>query len=310
MTLALYKSRLLIFAVFLSVWALPTLAQNSLPNLGESSANCLAKKRLPYASQFSLEVDCPEIYTLLQVKGLVATLETPLPAQLSAVQLRILLSATQFVDNARLLDESRLDALLAKIYTIKQEESSFGWWEQFLDWLKSFETKKNEPEFSWLADFLSAIALSEESALIILYGAIGLLLLLSLVFIFNELHLAGLFSRKRRKDRKNKQAALGANDNAQTCLSIAEIKQLTPSLQAITLLKRVINHLMANESLPQNTALSNLELKQYLQQENATSAQPFFKLVANVEPVLYGNITPSDAVLEHCWQQAEQILNP
>lgn len=307
MNSAFLKSGLII-VLSLSGLFLSGQAQSKYLDLTADNLNCLARGLRQQRTQINLKTECPEVYYALWQNGLTKILEAPLPEQVSLGKLRILQASVQLASKSRRLDESILDALLADIYIAKPEDQETTWWKQFLGWLNSFKSEQYEQEFNWLVKFLQAITPSVETARTIMYIMFGLIILLAVGLVLRELHLAGVLVRRKHKSNPDNPIAENTLGKTKQPLSFLEIKQLDPSTQSIALLKNVMGHLVAKENLPQNAALTNFELKQYLQSQNVSIAQVFSKLLLDVEPVLYGNSIPSSHQLERCWQYAEQII--
>ncbi len=255
-----------------------------------------------------LKTQCPKLYKTLKQNGLMATLEEPLPKQLSLTQLRMLQTATKLTNNVEILDELELNALLASIYTEKKPDNTVEWWKQFLNWLSGFKPEKYETEFNWLVKLLEAITPSEQTARYMMYATFALIILLAIGLVIWELYLSGVFYRKRRKNKKQLQQASNSIHPSSKHLSFEEIKQLAPSVQSVALLKSMISQLMDKEILPKNSALTNLEFKQCLQTTHSSNSKPFSLLLNIVEPILYGDENPSEQAIKQSWQHAEQIL--
>ncbi len=298
----------LVIVLLLSGLFLSEQAQSKYLDLAAGELDCLARGLRQQRTLINLKTECPEVYHALRQNGLINILEAPLPEQISLAKLRILQASVQLARKSRRLDESVLDALLADIYIAKPEDQETTWWKQFLDWLNSFKSEQYEQEFNWLVKFLQSITPSVETARTILYIVFSLIVLLAVGLVLRELHLAGILVRRKYKSNQDNPIAANTRGKTEQGLSFSEIKQLDPSIQSIALLKNVTGHLVANENLPQNAALTNFELKQYLQGRNSSIAQVFSKLLLDVEPVLYGNSRPSSHELERCWHYAEQII--
>lgn len=263
-----------------------------------------------HSQQIQVKNDCPKFYQALKKNGLVTSLEAPLPKQLSLTQLQMLQKAIIQTNKFEPLDESGLNALLAKIYIEKSDDQTIDWWKQFLSWLNGFKPEKFETEYNWLVKFLEAIIPSEQTARFIMYATFGLIILLAIGLVLWELYLSGIFYRKKHHHKKNIETAFKPVNPKKKHLSFAEIKQLAPSLQSVALLKSVISQLMDTEFLPKNSALTNLELKQFLQTTRSSNSQPFSQLLNLVEPVIYGNEKPSEQAIKQCWLHAEKIIEP
>ncbi len=272
-------------------------------------SDCLFSALDQQQNQELMQLECPEFFHRLLEKDLIDTMASDLPEQFSRSQLQYLIASMQTTDNRTVLDRTGLDNLLAEIYVEHQQDETNSLWQQFLGWLKHFKPENHEAEFTWLVHFLDSITPSEYTARIMMYGAFALIIILTIVLVFKELSIAGMFSRKKTEKKTNGQVFDNKIANIEKPLSIEEIRQLEPRKQLPGLFKTVIDHLVKQGDLPENKILTNQELKQKLCQHESSSDKIFTLLLDEVEPVLYGGVQPSEQILKRSWQYAEKILH-
>lgn len=259
--------------------------------------------------QLNLKKACPGVFRLLRQSGLTTALETPLPDDITLRQLKFLQTSTHTPNNLWALDKSVLDELLAGILVDQHDDDQSTWWTQFLNWLNSFKPEKYESEFGWLIKFLEAITPSEQVARIIMYTVFGITILLAAGLVIWELYVNGVFSRRKgNRPHLSNQKVKPVVESRQR-LSAMEIQQLAPEMQMVALYNNAISCLIEQAQLPGNPALTNFELQAYLHKHKSLAQTAFASLVANVEPVLYGELAPSKNSLECCWHNSQQILS-
>ncbi len=256
----------------------------------------------------NLNEQCPKVYQSLRQSGLTPALEAPLPDNVSLAQLNFLQSSMRTSSNSRAIDISGLDELLASILIDHQDDDQSTWWKQFMEWLNSFKPEKYESEFGWLMKFLEAITPSEQVARIIMYVVFGITLLLAVGMVIWELYINGVFSRRKGNRRSLANQTVIPDVESRPSLTVTEIQKLAPGMQVVALYNNVISCLIERAQLPGDPALTNFELQAYLRKHKSLAQTAFASLVVNVEPVLYGKLTPTKNSLECCWNNAQQIL--
>ena len=142
-----------------------------------------------------------------------------------------------------------------------------------------------------------------------MYG-LAAIIVLTLVALLTKwlLHRGAISTQQHNRSRKRESVVDAVN--VSTTLSLSAIKQLPPKEQSVALLTSAIFHLKNKGHLPNNKALSNHQLNQHLQQHNLSLAADFSNLLTHVEPVIYGNITPSEPLLNDCWQSVTSLIKP
>lgn len=192
-------------------------------------------------------------------------------------------------------DYAGLDALLDDVFVEREVDDSL--WLRFLRWLEGHLKDGESPGLArfvrWLEDLDAPPWLGD----VLLKGSIVLVVLLAIIVIGNEIRLARLF-RAPRPRRRTDATPRGPEDApAARILSIEEIRRLAPREQAAAVLALVTSVLAERGWLSPGRSRTNGELVRELRARRQGLAEPFARLVATVDTVLYGDRIP-DAVQE------------
>ncbi|MGR9053476.1 MAG: DUF4129 domain-containing protein [Gammaproteobacteria bacterium] len=254
-------------------------------------------------------IDCRAFYDDLKAQHWVSSQSQGLPATITSNQALFLESMLFASGVAATLDETRLNSLLADILEPDRTSSVEKWWKAFQDWLKGLLSKENEAHFGWLVKLLQAIAPSTQTARTLLYVAYTLTISAAVGLVLHELYLSGFFSRFEFP-RRRQQVTLDNLTLPEPHENAVDPDILPPSRQIAFWLARCIETLSKRGEMPENPALTNRELRQWLRHHQTRSADAFSLLTELAEPVLYGDEIPSRHLLTQFRQQAELILAP
>lgn len=197
-----------------------------------------------------------------------------------------------------------LDKLLKDTYLPTEEfKPDPTLWQRFIAWLRKLLTPEDKKPPAWLKDFFDSIELPEtDTVVLFLKGAVALLVLLTLLMIFNELRAANVISAWRHiKRRRNTPAdeLLFASDAEE--LKLSHIKQLPDKQFASKLLYLTLFNLMQRRILPQRFSLTNHELLSQLPQDESNLLPALHQLIQYTDAGLYGD-------RQYETQQRQQML--
>ena len=133
-----------------------------------------------------------------------------------------------------------------------------GWWARFKQWLREVLARRPPEEDSgWLRRLMGDISLPQALLRVITWSALAVVIALAAAIVVNELRIAGLFGRSRRR------AAPAASATARpgTCNStLGELERAAPAEQPRLLLELVVARLREQDRLPPPRALTVHEL--------------------------------------------------
>jgi len=185
-----------------------------------------------------------------------------------------------------------LDKLLKDTYVPTEEfKPDPTLWQRLIVWLRKLLTPEDQKPPAWLEDFFDSIELPEtDTVILFLKGAVALLVLLTLLMIFNELRAANVISAWRHiKRRRNTPAdeLLFSSDAEE--LKLSHIKQLPDKQFASKLLYLTLINLMQRRILPQRFSLTDHELLSQLPQDESNLLPALHQLIQYTDAGLYGD---------------------
>jgi hypothetical protein len=256
-----------------------------------------------------LQKSCPSL-AKSRNHSLLKNIQPPLAKEITVSQLldirTILQARTRTAASVRHNDYpyAGLDNLLKDTYVPSEEfKPDPTLWQRFFAWLRKLLTPEDRKPPAWLEDFFDSIELPEtDTVILFLKGAVALLVLLTLLMIFNELRAANVLSAWRHIKRQRQTPAdelLFASDNE--ALSVSHIKQLPDKQFASKLLYLTLVNLMQRRILPQRFSLTNRELLSQLPQDESKLLPALHQLIQYTDAGLYGD-------RQYETQQRQQML--
>lgn len=239
---------------------------------------------------------------------LLSHIQPPLADEISVSQLldirAILHSHTRTTEADRNYAYTDLDTLLQATYVPREEfKPDPTIWQRFIEWLRDLLTPEDAEPPAWLKGFLDSIELPEaDTVVLFLKGAVALLVLLTLLMIFNELRAANVLAawrhiRRQRKAHSDQPGFVLQDKN----LSLDQISRLPDKQFAGKLLLRTLRQLMERRILPSRLSLTNRELLKQLPPEKNALLADLHRLIDASEAGLYGDRTLDP-------QQRQQML--
>lgn len=184
-----------------------------------------------------------------------------------------------------------------------------GLWDRFLAWLKERYKDREDSgtDWSWLIEFLENGSMPEWLSDTLYYLAIGLIILLAGLIVFNELRAANL--GKLRKHRKKKASNLWQEGLATIDeLDWHSIGKLPLQQQPGAMLRFVIDDLIDRGWLTDNRSRTNREMWRELRRKHARTASQFDHAISLAERSVYGDETLDNAQVEALYQAAHSIV--
>jgi hypothetical protein len=202
---------------------------------------------------------------------------------------------------ARAPDLRSLNAILQGL----ADKHADGWWSRLNSWLRSIlERQEQVPDESWFGRMISEVGLSQSLRQLAAYTALGVVVVLAAVIIFNELRNAGLLQRGRATVRR---PASSRHPTAQRAWS--DIEQAPLLERPRLLLESVLGRLGERGYLPPAGALTVRELTQATQLPEAEDRARLADLAAATERVRYSDRSLEPSVLEESILRGRELLN-
>ena len=181
-------------------------------------------------------------------------------------------------------DGAGLDAILEQL-TSEQIKPQQSWWDMAMAWLRSWFSTPAEGSGSWLDELLERLGQSRDLITLMTYVLLAVAVIGALAFIFNELRVAGVLSRRmppasrRLADAPGEDATTGPGDFDTAALAD----------QPAILLRLLVAQLAARGILTTERSLTHRELVARAALPDAQSQTRFARVSQLAERVLYGH---------------------
>ena len=177
-----------------------------------------------------------------------------------------------------------LKSILESLQKRPQAEVPLTWFEKFKRWLRNLLDRREEPRQSWLDRWLKDVHVPEAMTKGITYGAIGLVIVLAIVVVINELRAAGVLRRARRRAGREQLDAAVMDEATSVANEAADDRD-----QAAALLKVLVAKLVKTGRLRSEKSLTHRELSKRAVFDAAEQRARFERLALLGETLLYGH---------------------
>lgn len=234
----------------------------------------------------ALEDECPGLTHALEESGYLALLSTASRDQLDGYDLSDLLQVDYWYD-----DEAPRDVAVGTLGPIldslraQKPEHPLTWFERFKRWLRAKLEQPDSDSDNWLSRWLDDVDVPDAIARGILFAAIGLIVVLTIVVIVNELRAAGVFRRRRRSQEA--EMILAGIAPAVTD-DVAGIDALPADRKISMLLRMLVTTLVQSGRLRAERSLTHRELSTRATFDDAQQRESFRRVAALAERTVYG----------------------
>jgi hypothetical protein len=204
------------------------------------------------------------------------------------------------------LDFDGLDTLLAEI--LIEESIDDTVWDRFLRWLEQYVQEGDSPNFRRFVDWLEGLDAPPWLGDVIVNTSVVLIVLLALIVVGNEVRLAGLLRRVRRKPEVGTRAAATDTPLKARTLTLDELRGLPPRQLAAGILEMVTATLAERGWLSSSSSLTNGELVRQIGQRRGGLAESFAGLVSGIEMILYGDRPPDNDTRQRLLATAKELI--
>jgi hypothetical protein len=245
-------------------------------------ADCSHSAKEDAVGLTDLENACPGLTSALEEAGYLPLLSTAERDALDVYGLSDLLAVDDWYrqQEARDVDVSTLAPILDSLRA-EEPDRAPGLLERFQRWLRSlFERQKSDPD-TWFSRWLDELDVSQTVVRTILLVAIGLLLVMVVGVIYNELRAAGLL----------RQRPVVQDDAVRTAPSSAsadDLDALSADHKASLLLRMLVATLVRSGRLRTERGLTHRELSARATFDDAQQRESFRRVASLAERTVYG----------------------
>lgn len=234
----------------------------------------------------ALEDECPGLTQALDESGYLALLPTASRDELNVDQLPELLRVSHRYDREapRNVAVDSLGPILGSLRT-QEPERPLTWFERFKRWLRAKLGSRGSDSDNWLSHWLDDVDVPDAVARGILFASIGLIVVLTIVVIVNELRAAGVFRRRRRSQDADMILAGIASAAAD---DVADIDALPADRKISVLLRVLVTTLVQSGRLRAERSLTHRELCTRAAFDDAQQRESFRRVAALAERTVYG----------------------
>lgn len=236
----------------------------------------------------ALEEECPGLTRALEQSGYLPLLSTSLRDELDAYDLSDLLAVDDwYAEDAavRAPDTAALGPILESLRA-QQPQRPLTWFERFKRWLRSmFDRQQERDADNWLSRWLDEARVTEAVATTILFVALGLILLLTILVIVNELRATGVFGNRPAAEDER----IAANTAAAADDAAVDVDSLPADRKASMLLRMLVRTLVQSGRLRTERSLTHRELIARANFDDPEQRESFKRVAALAERTVYGS---------------------
>ena len=223
--------------------------------------------------------------------------------QLNAEGLRalhsILARESAATPGSRVLHPERVPAVLERVARPDGAEQG-GWWARLKRWLRELLTPQPQDERRWWRRLFGDGAIDRSVLRVVAVVAIGLLVIVALMVVTNELRVAGLLRRRRSGNPRGTVPGGGPRT--------PDLEAAERSAQPALLLELIATRLAAQQRLPPARALTVRELMVRARLRDAAERARLADLAAVSERLRYSGQGVAAAALEAALSGGRELL--
>lgn len=233
----------------------------------------------------------------------------------SLIELRVLVErelAARSID--RVPDVTHLRPVLAALDTGKHERE--GWWDRFKAWLSEvFERRAPADDDNDLSRMVAAIGVSQTAVELVSYAAFGLVVVLALLIVTNELREAGVIARGKRsfvkssgrlRRREFREELSGRDIEA---IRWREIEQAALEQRPALLLEVIVARLAEHDRLLLSRGLTLRELMRAVRLLDEDNRERLARLAAVVESLRFSAEPVDGSAIADALEKGRELLD-
>jgi hypothetical protein len=186
--------------------------------------------------------------------------------------------------------------------------ASNGTWLRFKRWLRELlERRDRERREDWFDQMVHRVGLSDAIGEIVTYVALGLMVVLALTVVLNELRAAGLLGRRARANNADERDERVVS--ARPVPTLRDVERAAPRERPRLLLELIASRLTALHRLPPAAAMTVRELSACANLDAAQDRERLIVLAATAERARYAeSAVPADA-LDSAYTRGRELLD-
>lgn len=239
----------------------------------------------------ALEAACPGLEAALRDAGVAANLPDGWRESLRPDALRDIATLEQryLQPASQAPDGGGLQAILEQLAS-EQIKPPQSWWDMAMAWLRSWFSTPEEGSGSWLDALLERLGQWRDLITVMTYVLLAVAVIGALAFIFNELRVAGVLSRRMPPASRGLAEAPWEDATA----GPGDLDAAALADQPAILLRQLVAQLAARGILTTERSLTHRELVARARLPDTESQTRFARVSQLAERVLYGHGTMDD----------------
>jgi hypothetical protein len=249
-----------------------------------------------------MEGACPGIEAAITQAGLDPLLPKYQRAALTRdglINLRSLLKRYEQPPERGELDTQAVQSVLQSLREPAQAARSQSWYERFKRWLHQAFNKQQDRANPWLQRWLDEHSMSEAVRLALFYGVVGLVILLALLIVLNEVRTA--------RAGRYKAVVEGDGSRVPGLFSPELLDGVSRGEQASALLRMLIATLLKTGRLHGAQSLTHRELMSRARFDDSNQSESFRRVAQLAEHEVFAARQPTDAELDDAVQAGRHL---
>lgn len=303
------RTALLIGLLLAAGSAQPEPAPSAVTSAAELVAQCSESAATDIVGLNELDAACPGLEHALVQLGYAPFVSE---AQLDRLSVHSLEDLQQLTDRYRQppdaaandIGTTTLGPILESLQQQRAEPPQ-TWFQRLKQWLRGvFDRSQQKPD-PWLERWLQGRTLPQKFWNVVIYGLIGLVIVLAVAVVFNEARAAGLLRRGGRRDLQVQDRATGLEA---TRMSLADLDAVALEARPSLLLRLLVATLVNAGRLRAEKSLTHRELSQHANFDAVDQRESFQRVAVLGERLLYGDARIAPDEIEAA-VQAGRALN-
>jgi len=254
-----------------------------------------------------LEQACPGLEAALGELGYLAFLSDAQREDLTVYSLEDL----QHIGNAPAVADPaqppRMTTLRSVLDSMEKEaeQRPLSWWNRFENWIRELLKRRIEGNGSWLEEWLQKWSPSELFLKITLYSLVGLVILLAILVVLNELRAAGVLRRGAAAEAKT--SLPGDVPETRAVASLADLQRLPLAARPAALLCILVNALVNAGRLSTERSLTYRELTRRASFHDESQRASFARIATAAERSVYGRANIAEDELDELLREGKEL---
>jgi hypothetical protein len=263
---------------------------------------CIDSLDVEVAGLDAMEQACPGLRAALEQLGVAALLSENERAVLTRdglVGLRTMHDRFHRPPELGEIDVAALQPVLESLREPPESERALPWFERFKRWLREAFGRQEEQTNPWLRRWLDEHSLSETVQRVLFFGVMGLVIVLAIVIVGNEIRAARLGRRKVKPASASHGLAPASSPDS--------MAKEWPGQPASALLRMLIAALVKTDRLHGAYSLTHRELMSRAKFDDAAQSESFRRVARLAEQEIFGSKPASGTQLDDALQAGHRL---